>query len=53
MADILEKAEADLTPQMQSLINMLWDEWKLDEEQIKNLALVQICVGGAARPEEE
>jgi hypothetical protein len=25
MADILENAEADLTPQMRSLINMLWD----------------------------
>jgi transposase len=36
MADILENAEADLTPQMRSLINMLWDEWKLVEEQIKN-----------------
>ena len=39
MADILENAEADLTPQMRSLINMLWDEWKLVEEQIKKLDL--------------
>src|ERR1700754_3452631 len=31
MADILENAESDLTPQMRSLINMLWDEWKLVE----------------------
>jgi transposase len=36
MADILENAEADLTSQMRSLINMLWDEWKLVEEQIKS-----------------
>jgi transposase len=39
MADILENAEADLTPQMRNLINMLWDEWKLVEEQIKKLDL--------------
>jgi transposase len=39
MADILENAEADLTPQMRSLISMLWDEWKLVEEQIKKLDL--------------
>jgi len=42
MADILENAEADLTPQMRSLINMLWDEWKLVEEQIKKLDLERI-----------
>jgi transposase len=39
MADILENAESDLTPQMRSLNNMLWDEWKLVEEQIKKLDL--------------
>jgi transposase len=38
-AFILENAEADLTPQMRSLINMFWDEWKLVEEQIKKLDL--------------
>src|SRR5271155_5085734 len=37
MADILENAETGLTPQMRSLINMLWDEWKLVEEQIEEL----------------
>lgn len=37
IAGILENAEADLTPQMRSPINMLWDEWKLVEEQIKKL----------------
>ena len=49
MADILENAEADLTPQMRSLINMLWDEWKLVEEQIKklDLELEQISVADA------
>ena len=36
MAGILENAETDLTPQMRGLINMLWDEWKLVEEQIKS-----------------
>ena len=39
MAGILENAETDLTPQMRGLINMLWDEWKLVEEQIKKLDL--------------
>src|SRR6195952_4302464 len=37
MADILENAEADLTHG--GLINMIWDEWKLVEEQIKKLDL--------------
>jgi transposase len=35
----LKAAMADITPQMRSLINMLWDEWKLVEEQIKKLDL--------------
>src|SRR6201989_2893875 len=39
MADILESGEADLTPQMRGLINMVWDEWKLVEDQIKKLDL--------------
>jgi transposase len=39
MAGILENAEADLTPQMRGLINMVWDEWKLVEDQIKKLDL--------------
>jgi transposase len=37
MADILENAEADLTPQMRNLIHMLWDEWKIVEQQIEAL----------------
>jgi transposase len=37
MADILENAEADLTPQMSNLIDMLWGEWKLVEQQIEGL----------------
>ncbi len=39
MADVLENAEADLTPQMRSLVDMLWDEWKLVEQQIEKLNL--------------
>src|SRR5258707_10360971 len=34
MLDILENADADLTPQMRNLISMLWDEWRLVEQQI-------------------
>ena len=37
MADVLENADADLTSQMRNLIAMLWDEWKLVEEQIEEL----------------
>jgi transposase len=39
MADILENAEADLTPQMRNLIDMLWDEWKTVEQQIEELSM--------------
>src|SRR6202522_3216176 len=37
MADILEHAEADLTPLMRNLIDMLWSEWKTVEQQIEEL----------------
>jgi transposase len=39
MPDILENAEADLTPQMRNLIDMLWGEWKMVEQQIEALSL--------------
>ena len=39
MPDILENAEADLMPQMRNLIDMLWDEWKMVEQQIEALNL--------------
>jgi hypothetical protein len=34
MPEILEKAENDLTPQMRNLLELLWDEWKMAEQQI-------------------
>ena len=37
MADILENAEADLTPLMRNLIDTLWNEWKLVEQLIEEL----------------
>ncbi len=37
MADILENAEADLTPQIRNLIDMLLSEWKTVEQQIEEL----------------
>ena len=37
MADVLENAEADLTPMMRNLINTLWAEWKTVEAQIEEL----------------
>ena len=37
MADILENAEADLTPRMRNLIDTLWGEWKIVEQQVEQL----------------
>ncbi len=37
MADILENAEADLTPRMRNLIDTLWGEWKTVEQQVEQL----------------
>src|SRR6202522_3537201 len=37
MADILENADPDLTPQMRNLLDMLWGEWKIVEQQILEL----------------
>jgi Transposase IS116/IS110/IS902 family/Transposase len=37
MADVLENAEADLAPLMRNLIDTLWSEWKLVEQQIEEL----------------
>jgi len=37
MPDVLENAENDLTPMMRTLMDKLWAEWKLVEEQLKEL----------------
>ena len=37
MPDILENAEANLTPRMRNLISLLWSEWKDLEQQIVGL----------------
>jgi transposase len=49
MADILENAEANLTPMMRNLIDVLWSEWKLVEQQIEELTdkLEQISASDA------
>ena len=49
MADVLENAEADLTPMMRNLINVLWSEWKLIEQQLEELndELERICAADA------
>jgi transposase len=49
MVDILENAEADLTPQMRNLINMLWGEWKLVEQQIEELERISASDAGCTR----
>ena len=38
MPEILENADADLTPQMRNLIDLLWKEWKMVEQQIEELS---------------
>jgi transposase len=49
MADVLENAEADLTPIMRNLIDTLWSEWKQVERQIEELTdkLEQISASDA------
>ena len=49
MADILENAEANLTPQMRNLVDMLWGEWRTVEQQIEELTdkLEQISASDA------
>jgi transposase len=39
LPDILENADLDLTTQMRDLIDLLWNEWKTVEDQIKGLSL--------------
>jgi len=39
LPDILKNADLDLTPQMRSLIDLLWKEWKAVEDQIEGLSL--------------
>jgi transposase len=38
MPEILENAENDLTPRMRNLLELLWDEWKMVEQQIEILS---------------
>jgi transposase len=38
MPDILENAEANLSPKMRNLIDLLWGEWKTVEQQIEILS---------------
>ena len=53
MADILENAEAELTAQIRNLIDMLWDEWKVVEQQIEQLIVelerISAAVAGCTR----
>ncbi len=37
ITDILENAEADLTPMMRNLIKTLWEEWKTVRGRSRNL----------------
>lgn len=34
MPEILEDADANLTPRMRNLVSLLWNEWKDLEQQI-------------------
>src|SRR6202034_1778748 len=37
LADVLENADNALTPMMRNMIGILWDEWKIVEQQIEEL----------------
>ncbi len=37
MSEILENADANLTPRMRNLVSLLWDEWKDLEQQIVSM----------------
>jgi transposase len=39
LPEVLENANLDLTTQMRSLIDLLWNEWKAVEDQIRGLSL--------------
>lgn len=39
LPEVLENANLDLTTQMRSLIDFLWNEWKTVEDQIRGLSL--------------
>ena len=49
MADILENAEADLTPMMRNLIHTLWPEWKMVEQLGEELERVSAADAGCTR----
>jgi transposase len=50
MPSVLENADANLTPRMRNLIDLLWGEWKGLEQQIEdlNFEVEQIAVSDAA-----
>jgi transposase len=49
MVDVLENADNALTPMMRNIIGILWDEWKIVEQQIEELTdrLEQIAASDA------
>ena len=49
MVDVLENADNALTPMMRNIIGILWDEWKIVEQQIEELTdrLEQIATSDA------
>ncbi len=49
MADILENAEADLTPLMRNLIDTLWGEWKTVEQLNDELERISAADAGCTR----
>jgi transposase len=53
MADVLENADNALTPMMRNMIGVLWDEWKMVDQQIEELTdkLEQIAASDAGAAE--
>jgi transposase len=53
MPDILENADVDLTPQMRNLIDLLWNEWRMnskDERTVTTACLQPDPGNGLRRP---
>jgi transposase len=50
MPEILENADANLTPRMRNLVGLLWGEWKVLEQQIveMNMEVEQIASSDTA-----
>lgn len=50
MPEILENADANLTPRMRNLVSLLWNEWKDLEQQIVSMNAEVEQIASSDRP---